>query len=67
MNPVIIAVLAAMTGYLLGSLSFARIVTALVEPGRRVEKLQVSVPDSDVEFEAESGAPDPGFPSRLPG
>jgi glycerol-3-phosphate acyltransferase PlsY len=53
MNTVIIGVLAAVIGYLLGSLSFARIVTALVEPGRRVEKLQVSVPDSDVEFESD--------------
>ncbi len=53
MNPTIIAGLATGIGYLMGSLSFARIVTTLVEPGRRVERLQVSVPDANATFESD--------------
>jgi glycerol-3-phosphate acyltransferase PlsY len=53
MNTVIITCLAAGIGYLIGSVSFARIVTALVEPGRVVEKLRVSVPDANVSFESD--------------
>jgi glycerol-3-phosphate acyltransferase PlsY len=43
--------LAAAGGYLIGSLSFARIVTRLVAPGQEHEKLRRAVPDTDDTFE----------------
>jgi glycerol-3-phosphate acyltransferase PlsY len=49
-----IGLLAAITGYLLGSISFARIISALAEPGRRIERLEIPLADSDLTFESDA-------------
>ncbi len=51
---VVIALLAAIAGYLSGSISFAVLVTHFAAPGRRLEKIRVSVPGSDVQIESDS-------------
>lgn len=48
-----IALLAAVVGYLSGSISFARLVTRVFAPGHDISKLEVQVPDSDVKFESD--------------
>lgn len=47
----LIAGLAALIGYLSGSISFARIVAAIFAPGRDIEKLVLSVPDGKARIE----------------
>ena len=46
MDPWII-LLAAIVGYLLGSISFARLVSRLVSPGREVGNIKVQIPGTD--------------------
>jgi glycerol-3-phosphate acyltransferase PlsY len=44
------AVLAALTGYLLGSISFARVIARLVEPQTDISLIEVPFPNSDEVF-----------------
>lgn len=53
MNPLTL-LLAAIVGYLLGSISFARLVTRTFAPDQDISRLQLEVPDSDVRFESEA-------------
>ena len=48
------ALLAALVGYLSGSLSYAVLVTRLVAPGGKLSKIQISVPGSDMQVESDS-------------
>ena len=45
---------AALIGYLIGSLSFARIMMRLVAPGREYQKIRRAVPGTDEHFEGHS-------------
>jgi glycerol-3-phosphate acyltransferase PlsY len=49
-----LALVAALTGYLIGSLSFARIMMRLVAPGREYQKIRREVPGTDEHFEGHS-------------
>ena len=49
-----IALGAALSGYLIGSLSFARIMMRLVAPGREYQKIRRAVPGTDEQFEGHS-------------
>lgn len=49
-----ITLLAAIIGYLFGSLSFARIITRLVSPQTEIQKIEEPVPDTDIVFESDS-------------
>ena len=49
-----VTLIAAATGYLLGSISFARIVTSRVAPGTDISKIVQPLPDSDLEFESDT-------------
>lgn len=49
-----IALLAALIGYLSGSISYAIVVTRLVAPGGKLSEISVTVPDSDVKIESDS-------------
>lgn len=49
-----IALLAAATGYLFGSISWARIITRLVAPGADISVIREPVPHSDEVFESDS-------------
>ena len=57
MNTVLIGLLAAVIGYLLGSISFARIVARVFAPDKTITGMQMQVPNSDevLEVEAVSG------------
>ncbi len=44
-------VIAALAGYLIGSISFTRIVMRLTDPGKPLETMVIQVPDSDEVFE----------------
>ena len=46
--------IAAATGYLLGSISFARIVANRVAPGTDISKIVQPLPGSNLEFESDS-------------
>jgi glycerol-3-phosphate acyltransferase PlsY len=46
--------LAAISGYLIGSLSFARIMMKVVAPGREYQKIRRAVPGTDDHFEGHS-------------
>ena len=48
------ALLAAIIGYLSGSISYAVLVTRLVAPEGKLGKIRISVPDSDVQIESDS-------------
>lgn len=50
MGEPLLAFLAALIGYLLGSVSFARIVAARVSPGREIEDYESAIPDSAQTF-----------------
>ena len=56
MNPLIV-LLAAVAGYLLGSISFARIVVKLVAPGEEIQGIKMDIPDAKepVEVSAVAG------------
>lgn len=56
MDP-LIALLAAVAGYLLGSISFARIVVRLVAPGQEIKGIEMDMPDAQepVEVSAVAG------------
>jgi hypothetical protein len=45
-----IGVIAAVIGYLIGSVSFTRIVLAIRAPDTKVENIQESIPGSDKTF-----------------
>ncbi len=47
-----IALLAAAVGYLLGSISFARLVTKLFAPEQDISRIEIEVPDSQAKFES---------------
>ena len=49
-----IAIVAALIGYLLGSISFARILTRAVAPGTDISKIEEPMPDSDYVFTSDS-------------
>jgi len=49
-----ISALAAVVGYLCGSISFARLVARAVAPGQDISTLKVTVPGTDIHFEAEA-------------
>jgi hypothetical protein len=56
--------LAAVSGYLLGSISFARLVTKLLAPEQDISKIEIEVPDSVERFESDAiSATPPGFGS----
>jgi glycerol-3-phosphate acyltransferase PlsY len=46
------ALLALAVGYLAGSISFARVIAAIVAPGRGLEQTVLAVPDSEVRLES---------------
>jgi glycerol-3-phosphate acyltransferase PlsY len=46
--------LATVSGYLLGSISFARLVTKLSAPEQDISKIQIEVPDSTERFESDA-------------
>ncbi|HNS51739.1 MAG TPA: glycerol-3-phosphate acyltransferase [Anaerolineae bacterium] len=48
------AFLAAVVGYLLGSISFARLVARAVAPGQDISRLKVTVPGTAIHFEADA-------------
>lgn len=48
------AILAAIIGYLSGSISYAILVTRLIAPEGKLEKIRISVPGSDVHIESDS-------------
>lgn len=50
----LIVLLAALVGYLLGSISFARVVTRFAAPGQRVQKIKVKAPDSEGFIESDT-------------
>jgi glycerol-3-phosphate acyltransferase PlsY len=50
----VIALLAIVTGYLSGSISFARLVTRLFAPQQDITKIEIEVPDSDERFESDA-------------
>ena len=56
MNP-LIALFAAVTGYLLGSISFARVIVRLVAPGQELTGIEMEIADAKepVHVEAYSG------------
>lgn len=47
-----VALLAMATGYLVGSISFARLVTRLFAPEQDISKIEIEVPDSEARFES---------------
>jgi len=49
-----IAILAAVVGYLFGSISFARLVARAVAPGQDISVLKVTVPGTAIHFEADA-------------
>jgi glycerol-3-phosphate acyltransferase PlsY len=49
-----IALLAALIGYLSGSISYAVLVTRLAAPGGKLSKISVTVPDSDLKIESDT-------------
>jgi len=49
-----IALLAALIGYLSGSISYAVVITRLVAPGGKLSKITVTVPDSDMKIESDT-------------
>jgi glycerol-3-phosphate acyltransferase PlsY len=49
-----VIMIAAVTGYLLGSISFARIVRTAVAPGTDISKIVQPLPESDLTFESDS-------------
>ena len=49
-----IALLAAVIGYLSGSISFAILVTRFAAPDGKLSKITVSVPDSDLKIESDT-------------
>jgi glycerol-3-phosphate acyltransferase PlsY len=51
---ILVAVLAALIGYLLGSISFARVITAIAAPNTDISKIEQPVPNSDAVFESDS-------------
>jgi acyl phosphate:glycerol-3-phosphate acyltransferase len=53
MSP-LIAAAAAATGYLIGSVSFARLIARLVAPGKDVTKIECALPESDEIFRSDS-------------
>jgi glycerol-3-phosphate acyltransferase PlsY len=50
----LIALLAMATGYLAGSVSFARLVTRLFAPDQDISKIAIEVPDSETRFESDA-------------
>lgn len=50
----ITALVAAVVGYLCGSVSFARLVAQVVAPGQDISRLKVQVPGTDIHFEAKA-------------
>ena len=50
----LIALLAMAIGYLLGSISFARLVTRLFVPEQDISKIEIEVPDSVERFESDA-------------
>jgi glycerol-3-phosphate acyltransferase PlsY len=48
----LVALLAMAIGYLLGSISFARLVTRLFAPEQDISKIEIEVPDSETKFES---------------
>lgn len=50
----LIALLAMVIGYLLGSISFARLVTRLFMPEQDISKIEIEVPDSAERFESDA-------------
>lgn len=50
----LIALLAMATGYLAGSVSFARLVTRLFAPEQDITKIEIEVPDSEARFESDA-------------
>jgi glycerol-3-phosphate acyltransferase PlsY len=53
MSP-LIAVLSAVAGYLLGAVSFARIVLGVVAPQATMERIALDLPDSDAQFTSDA-------------
>lgn len=53
MDPAI-ALLAVVSGYLLGSISFARLVTRVFAPEQDISKIEIEVPDSEARFESDA-------------
>ncbi len=49
-----IALAAALAGYLLGSISFARIVTRLAAPGQDISRIKVTLPDGQASMESDA-------------
>ena len=49
-----IAILAAITGYLLGSISSARVVTRRFSPGTELSLIRQPIPNTDIVFESDS-------------
>jgi glycerol-3-phosphate acyltransferase PlsY len=49
-------ILVAAIGYLLGSISFARIVAAIVDPSKDVTKWHLSVPNTDLTYEDDAAS-----------
>jgi glycerol-3-phosphate acyltransferase PlsY len=49
-----IIVLAAVIGYALGSISFARLITRWVAPEEDISKLTIAVPDSEARIESDA-------------
>ncbi|HOO98476.1 MAG TPA: glycerol-3-phosphate acyltransferase [Bacteroidales bacterium] len=52
-NPVILSIVCCVAGYLIGSLSFARIIYHIVTRGRKIEPFAEPVPHSDEVFESD--------------
>jgi glycerol-3-phosphate acyltransferase PlsY len=50
----LITLLAMVTGYLAGSVSFARLVTRLFAPNQDISKIAIEVPDSETRFESDA-------------
>ena len=53
-TPWLILIIAALTGYLTGSLSFARIITRIVTKSGHINKISTTVPGTDLTFESDS-------------
>lgn len=49
-----LASLAMITGYLAGSVSFARVVTRLFAPGQSIDRIKIQVPDSQAVYESDA-------------
>jgi glycerol-3-phosphate acyltransferase PlsY len=47
-------ILAAVSGYLIGSISFARLVTKLFAPEQDISKIEIEVPDSSERYESDA-------------